>query len=58
MGRGGRVGIKDEFLNGNDLLPIAELLKLAKEGLDLVDQCFTLCVLKLTENLLCGGLAG
>lgn len=54
---GGGVGVEDELLNGHDLLSIAELLELAEEGLDLVNQGFTFSVLELTEYFLCEGLA-
>jgi len=64
-GRGGvgqragcrRVGVEDELLDGHNLLAVAELLQLAEKGLDLVDQSFTLCVLQLTQDFLCEGLA-
>jgi hypothetical protein len=56
-GHSGRaVWVKDKLFDGDDLLAIAELLKLTEEGLDLVNESFTLCLLELTENLFCGGL--
>lgn len=63
-GRGGmresasrrRVGVKDELLDSDNLLAIAELLQLAEKGLDLVDEGFTLGIFQLAQHFLCWGL--
>lgn len=54
---GGRVGVEDKLLDGHDLLAVAELLQLAKERLDLLDEGLPLCALQLTENFLCPGVS-
>ena len=67
VGRGGRRGlgqrassrgvrVEDELLDGHDLLAVAELLQLAQQRLDLVNQCLAVGALELTENFLCVGL--
>ena len=44
--------IKDQFLNSHDLLAVAELLQLAKQWLDQVDEIFSLGPFQLTKNFL------
>lgn len=64
-GRGGvrqrdgrrRVGVKNELLDRDNLLSIAELLELAEKGLDLVDESFTFGILQLAQDFFCWGLA-
>lgn len=53
----GRVGVKNELLDGNNLFAVAEFLQLTKEGLDLFDEGFTLCIFQLTKDFLCSRLA-
>lgn len=48
---GRRVGVEDELLDCHNLLAVAELLQLAQERLDLLDEGLPLCALQLTEDL-------
>ena len=48
----GRVWIKYELLDRDDLLAIAKLLQLAKHRLDLLNERLSLCALQLAENFL------
>ena len=58
QGAGGwGVRVENELLDSHDLLSIAELLQLAQQGLDLVNECLAFGALQLTENLLCEKLA-
>lgn len=49
----GRVGVEDELLDSYDLLAVAELLQLAEQRLDLLDEGLSLSALELTKDLLC-----
>lgn len=54
---GRRVGVEDELLNGHNLFAVAELLQLAEQGLDLLNEGLSLLALQLPENLLCPGIS-
>lgn len=47
-----RIGVKNELLDSNNLLAIAELLQLAEKGLDLLDEGFTLGIFQLAQHFL------
>lgn len=50
---GRRVRDEDELLDGHDLFAVAELLQLAEQGLDLLNEGLSLLALQLAKNLLC-----
>ena len=54
---GRRIGVENELFDGHNLFAIAELLQLAQQRFDLVDEGLALGALELTKDLLCRGVS-
>lgn len=52
-----RAWIEDQFLDGHNLLAVAEFLQLAQHGLDLINKNILLSAFQLPKNLFCSELA-